>query len=186
MGPNLWVNNLYFTNARTNIPLYLSRHYSPMESKGQFSKFMVAFLLMVFIFALGNLFYNLTYLDLGGEAVPEFIEGSAAQDSSIVSGHTMVNALRWVYYGFLGFMILAVIIGAYSFSKSKDNKKWKNLFFQMMGYLAIIAVILGFAVFYEDIEYALSPGGSTDIVPGGTGSANSTLTAIADGPATAK
>ena len=158
-----------------------------MESKGQqFSKFTVALLLMIFIFALGNVIFNLENLDLGGEDVPEFVEGGVAADSSIASGETLTNALRWVYFAFLGFMILTCIIGAVSFTKSKDKKKWRGLFFQMIGSLAIIGIILGFAVFYEDIEYTLQSIGSTDIDVGGTGNASANLTAVADGPDTAK
>ncbi|MCK5397201.1 MAG: hypothetical protein KAJ33_03015, partial [Thermoplasmata archaeon] len=158
-----------------------------MESRGQqFSKFTVALLLMIFIFALGNLIFNLENLYLGGEDVPEFVEGSAVQSGATATSATLANALRWVYFGFLGFMIFTLIIGAFSFTKSKDKKKWRNLFYQMIGSLAICAVIIGFGVFYEDIEYALNPAGDTYNPIEGAGNATANLTAVPDGPDTAK
>ncbi|MCK5397750.1 MAG: DUF4129 domain-containing protein [Thermoplasmata archaeon] len=159
-----------------------------MESWGQqFSKFTVALLLMLFIFALGNLIFNLENLYLGGEDVPEFIEGSATQSGALATSQSLANAIRWMYFGLLGFMILTLMIGAFSFSKSKDKKKWRNLFFQMVGSLAIIAVILGFCVFYEDIEFALNPVGETYDPLDNTGiTSTGNLTAVPDGPNTAK
>ena len=159
-----------------------------MESRGQqFSKFTVALLLMVFIFALGNIIFNLENLDLGGEDVPEFVEGSAAQSGGTATSATLANAIRWMYFGFLGFLVLTLIIGAFSFTKSKDKKKWRNLFFQMVSSLAIIAVIITFGVFYEDIEYALNPAGETYNPIEGAGNASAgNLSAVPDGPDTAK
>ena len=157
------------------VPIFLYIYLaiqSQMESRGQqFSKFFVVLLLMLFVFALGNIIYNLENLYLGGENVPEFIEGSSAQGDNVATSTTLANAIRWVYFGFLGFMVLTLIIGAVSFGQSKDKKKWRNLFFQMLGAILICAVIIAFGVFYEDIEGAISGGGSTDILIGGGGNA---------------
>jgi len=159
-----------------------------MESRGQqFSKLFVVLLLMLFIFALGNLIFNLENLNLGGEDVPEFIEGSSDMGGNLASSQTVTNALRWVYYGFLGFLVLTIIIGAFSFSKSEDKKKWRKLFYQMVGSLAIIALLIGFGVFYEDIEYALNPVGDTyNPIEGGGNATAANQTAVPDGPDTIK
>ncbi len=160
-----------------------------MDSRSQyFSKLTVALLLMMFVFALGNIIYNLENLNLGAEAVPEFVEGSAQQSGITSTSTTLANMLRWVYFGFLGFLVLTLIIGAYSFTKSKDQKKWKNLFYQMAGYLVIVAVILAFGVFYDDIENTMTQSGDTNVVIGG-GSGNvsaENITAVPDGPDAAK
>ncbi len=133
-----------------------------MESRGQqFSKFFVILLLMLFVFALGNIIYNLENLYLGGEDVPEFIAGSSDQGGDFAASSTVINALRWVYYGFLGFIILTFIIGGFSFSKSKDKKKWRNLFYQMIGALAICGIIVGFGYFYDDIGNSITGGGES-------------------------
>ena len=158
-----------------------------MESKGQqFSKLFVVLLLMLFVFALGNIIYNLENLYLGDESVPEFIPGSSDQGGNIVASSTMVNAMRWVYYGFLGFVILTFIIGGFSFTKSKDKKKWKNLFYQMIGALVICGIIIGFGYFYEDIEGSITGGGLSYIPEEGGGEAGTTPNVAPDAPDSAK
>jgi Domain of unknown function (DUF4129) len=133
-----------------------------MESKGQqFSKFFVVILLMLFIFALGNLIFNLENLYLGEENVPEFIPGATEDGGNIATNQTLTNALRWVYFGFLGFVIITFIIGAASFGKSKDKKKWRGLFIQMASALLVCGVIVGFGYFYDDIEGSLNGGGES-------------------------
>ena len=155
-----------------------------MESRGQqFSKFFVVLLLMLFVFALGNIIYNLENLYLGGEDVPEFIPGSSDQGGDYATSTTLANALRWVYYGFLGFVILTFIIGGFSFTKSKDKKKWRNLFFQMIGALAICGLIVGFGYFYDDIENNITGGGESIILEEGGGEAGTAdPTAVPDAP----
>ncbi len=141
-----------------------------MESRGQqFSKFFVVLLLMLFVFALGNIIYNLENLYLGGEDVPEFIPGSSDQGANYAASETVTNALRWIYYGFLGFVILTFIIGGFSFTRSKDKKKWRNLFYQMIGALAICGLIVGFGYFYEDIASSITGGGESIILEEGGG-----------------
>lgn len=155
-----------------------------MESRGQqFSKFFVVLLLMLFVFALGNIIYNLENLYLGAEDVPEFIPGSSEQGGNFAASETVTNALRWVYYGFLGFMILTFIIGGFSFTKSKDKKKWRNLFFQMIGALAICGLIVGFGYFYDDIESSITGGGESFVLEEGGGNATvANGTAVPDAP----
>ena len=158
-----------------------------MSSKNQqFSKFTVALLLMIFVFALGNLIFNLENLNLGGEDVPEFIAGSAQQESSLATSTGLAHALRWVYFGFLGYLVLVIVIGAYSFSKSKEKKKWRNMFYQMLGYLVIVALIVAMGVFYEDIENTMDMGGSSDVVLGGGNATAGNTTAVPDGPDASK
>ncbi len=123
---------------------------------------------MLFVFALGNIIYNLENLYLGGENVPEFISGSSDQGGNFAASKTMVDAIRWVYVGFLGFLILTFIIGGFAFTQSKDKKKWKNLFYQMISALAICGIIVGFGHFYDDIESSITGGGeSFEFVEGG-------------------
>ena len=160
-----------------------------MESRGQqFSKFFVVLLLMLFVFALGNIIYNIENLYLGAEDVPEFIPGSSAQGGDFAASSNVVNALRWVYYGFLGFVILTFIIGGFSFSKSKDKKKWRNLFFQMIGALLICGIIIGFGYFYDDIESSITGGGESIILEEGGGGEAGTEdpNAVPDTPDSAK
>ena len=126
---------------------------------------------MLFVFALGNIIYNIENLYLGGEDVPEFYAGSSEQSGDFAASSTVVNAIRWVYYGFLGFIILTFIIGGFSFSKSKDKKKWRNLFYQMIGALAICGIIVGFGYFYDDIESTITGGGESIILEEGGGEA---------------
>ena len=126
---------------------------------------------MLFVFALGNLIFNLENLYLGNEDVPEFIPGSSEQGGNIVASSTMINAMRWIYYGFLGFLILTFIIGGYSFTQSKDKKKWCNLFYQMIGALAICGIIVGFGYFYDDIESNITGGGESLVFVEGGGNA---------------
>ena len=160
-----------------------------MESKGQqFSKFFVVLLLMLFVFALGNIIYNLDNLYLGGEDVPEFIAGSSDQGGDFAASKTVIDAIRWVYYGFIGFLILTFIIGAFSFTQSKDKKKWRNLFYQTLGALAICGIIVGFGYFYEDIESSITGGGESIILEesGGGEAGTANPNAVPDAPDTIK
>ena len=159
-----------------------------MESKNQqLSKFFVILLLMLFVFALGNIIYNLENLYLGDENVPEFIPGSSDQGGDIVASSTMVNAMRWMYYGFVGFLALAFIIGGFSFTKSKDKKKWRNLFYQMISAVVVCGIIIGFGYFYEDIESSITGGGTSFIPEEGGGEINITdPSAAPDAPDSAK
>lgn len=154
-----------------------------MESPGQqFSKLFLVLLLMLFVFALGNVIFNLENLYLGGENVPEFIQGGVDQGGGIATSQSVTNALRWVYFGFLGFLVLTLIIGAFSFSKSKDKKKWRNLFYQMAGALIVCAVIVAFGVFYDDIETTIT-GSGTSVLHGGGGGNATTANATVPPPA---
>ena len=95
----------------------------------------------------------------------------------------MTNALRWAYFGFLGFLVLTLMIGAFSFARSKDKKKWRNLFTQMAGFLTICALIIAFGYFYDDIEASITGGGSTDILVGGGGNiTTANQSAVPDAP----
>jgi hypothetical protein len=141
--------------------------------KQAFSKLMVAILLMVFVFALGNLVFNLENLYIGDENIPVFINPGAADSQNLATNHTLSSAIRWVYFGFLVFCGIAVIIGAASFGKSKDKKKWRRLFIQMLGVLLVVGMLFAFGYFYEDIESKVFGGGSTNMLPDGSGNASS-------------
>ncbi|MBA3046634.1 MAG: DUF4129 domain-containing protein [Candidatus Thermoplasmatota archaeon] len=136
-----------------------------------YEKLAVAILLMAFVFVLGNLVFNLENLFIGEDNIPEFIPGSE-QAQDIATNDTLAHAIRWIYYGFLGFCIVMVLIGAVSFTASKDRKKWRKMFYQMVSVLLIIGVIFAFGYFYDDIESSVMGGGSTDILPGGGGNAS--------------
>lgn len=141
--------------------------------KQAFSKLMVAILLMVFVFALGNLVFNLENLYIGNENVPEFLNPGTADSQDVATNHTLSNAIRWVWFGFLVFCGISVVVGAVSFGTSKDKKKWKKLFFQMLGVLLVVGMLFAFGYFYEDIESSVFGGGSTNRLPDGSGNVSS-------------
>ncbi len=142
-------------------------------------KLATAVLLMLFIFVLGNLVFNLENLDLGDENVPQFIPQSESAEN-VATSQTLTNALYWIYFGFVGFCIVMVIIGVASFTVSKDRKKWRKLLVQMAGVLIAILVIFAFGYFYEDIESSVTGVGSTNVLPGGGG--NNSLSGNATTP----
>ena len=131
-------------------------------------KLAVGFLLLVFIFSLGNLIYNLENLDIAEESVPQFVS-AGAEEMNVATSGTLTNALRWVYYGFIIICAVVVIIGAIAFTASKDRKKWRRMLAQMAGVLLVIAAIFAFGYFYEDIESSVTGIGSTETLPGGGG-----------------
>ncbi len=131
-------------------------------------KLAVGFMLLVFVFSLGNLIYNLENLDIEEESIPQFVN-PGAEEMGVATSSTLTNALRWIYYGFMIMCGVVVVIAAMMFTASKDRKKWKRLFAQMVGLLLGIAAIFAFAFFYEDIESTVSGIGSTDFLPGGGG-----------------
>ncbi|MDO9537587.1 MAG: DUF4129 domain-containing protein [Thermoplasmata archaeon] len=132
--------------------------------KQVFSKLTVALLLMLFVFALGNIVFNLENLYIGVEEVPEFIaSGSASQ--SVATGSTTADALRWVWFGFLIFSGIMIIVAAASFTTSKDKKKWRKLLHQMLAALMVCLCLFAFGFFYEDIESSVMGGGDTNILP---------------------
>jgi uncharacterized membrane protein HdeD (DUF308 family) len=134
--------------------------------KQAFSKLMVAILLMVFVFALGNLVFNLENLYIGEEKIPEFINPGGGQSQNVATIPGLADALRWVYFGFLVVCGLAVVVGAASFGASKDKKKWKKLFFQILAVLLIVGMLFAFAVFYPDIKSTVFGGGYVNPVDG--------------------
>jgi hypothetical protein len=131
-------------------------------------KLAVAILLMVFVFSLGNLVFNLENLYIGGDSIPEFVN-PGAPESDVASHQTLANAVRWAWFGFLGFCVFALVVGAITFTASKDRKKWRKLFVQILSVLLFIGCIFAFGYFYEDIESSVMGGGSTDILPDGGG-----------------
>jgi hypothetical protein len=135
--------------------------------KGHYTgKLAVGILLLVFIFSLGNLIFNLENLDIADENMPQFISTTAG-GQDVATNSTLTNALRWIYYGFMVFCGIVVVIGAITFTASKDRKKWRRLFIQMAGLMLGIAAIFAFAHFYKDIESTVTGIGTTDILPGG-------------------
>jgi sulfite exporter TauE/SafE len=134
-------------------------------------KLAMAVLLMLFIFVLGNMVFNLENLDLGDEKVPQFIPQSESAQN-VATNQTLTNAIYWIYFGFLGFCVVMVIIGIASFTVSKDKKKWRKLLTQMAGVLLVILVIFAIGYFYEDIESTVTGVGSTNVLPGGGGNAS--------------
>jgi len=129
-------------------------------------KLTVALLLMVFVFALGNIIYNLEVLDIGDEAFPEFIQEGSIQSEGVASSGTLADAIRWIWFGFLAISCLALVIGAISFTKSKDRKKWRKLLFQIFSILTVVGLIFAFGYFYEDIESSVMGGGTVNPITG--------------------
>ena len=146
--------------------LYISENIGcgDMENNN-FSKLAAAILLIVFVFALGNLVFNLENLNIGEDNIPEYINpgGGGSQDVATIPG--LANALRWVYFGILVICGIAVVIGVISFTASKDRKKWRRLFAQVMGVLLICVLLFAFGYFYDDIESSVMGGGSTSVLP---------------------
>lgn len=152
--------------------------------KRGFEKLAVAMLLVVFVFALGNLVFNLENLNIGEENVPDFYNTGAAQTADVATSGTLSNALRWIYFGFLAFCIVVVAIGAISFASSKDRKKWRRLFIQLVGVLLAVGLIFALGFFYEDIESTVMGTGATDVLPDGSDVGTGNATASPDAPDT--
>ena len=121
-------------------------------------KLAVAMLLIVFVFALGNLIYNIEVLDIGDENFPEFVKEGDLQSGGVATSGALADAIRWLYYGFLGVCGLAIIVGAISFTRSRDREKWRKLLFQILSVLLAIGVIFAVGYFYRDIESSFGGG----------------------------
>jgi len=144
-------------------------------------KLAVGMLLLVFVFSLGNLIYNLENLNIAPENIPQFIN-PGSEELEVATSGTLANALRWIYYGFAVFCGIVAVIGAVMFASSKDRKKWRRLFIQMTGLMLGIAAIFAFAYFYEDIESSVTGIGSTDVIQGGSTNQTGGSGEPSDGP----
>ncbi|MFO7618499.1 MAG: DUF4129 domain-containing protein [Thermoplasmata archaeon] len=134
-----------------------------------YEKLLIAFLLMAFVFALGNLVFNLENLYIGDESFPEFVMEGGIQSQGVATNETLADAVKWIWFGFLAVCGFVLVIGAVSFGKSKDKKKWRKLMYQIAGVLLAIGMIFAFGYFYEDIESSVMGIGTTDRLSGGGG-----------------
>jgi hypothetical protein len=135
----------------------------------------IAFLIMVFIFVLGNLVFNLENLYLGPEEAPDFVgSGGAAPGAEVATNRTLADAIRFVWYGILGVVVLAIIASIYSFTKSKDKRKWRNLITQLTGFTLICVVLGGVLLSFDALDAAPSEQGNPTLSTIGGGSGNYT------------
>ncbi len=120
------------------------------------SKAMVALLLMVFLFALGNLIFNIENLYIGEELRPEFYGESTVVGSPVATNSTLADALRYLCYGILGVGVLAIVLSGYLFTRSKDDKKWRDLLIKLAA--VGVACVLIIVVLYTYDEMEAEPG----------------------------
>lgn len=134
-----------------------------------FSKLAAAVLLMAFVFALGNLVFNIENLNIGEDSIPEFINPGGSGSGDVATSSSAGEILRWAYFGFLAFCIIVVIISVISFTASKDRKKWRRFSVQLAALLVICGLFLTFGYYYENIESKVSGGEVTSLLPDGSG-----------------
>ncbi len=134
-------------------------------------KLAVAFLLLVFIFALSNLVYNIENLQLGGEERPVGNKNVVVYD--MAAGNTTTTILRYMFYTVPVVMVVGIILGIFTFAVSKDKKKWKRLLAQIIGVLVMFLIVFAMVFFYEDIETAVNDSGVLATIGGG-GNSNGT------------
>jgi asparagine N-glycosylation enzyme membrane subunit Stt3 len=132
-------------------------------------KALVALIIVVFVFVVGNLIYNVENLYIGEEIEPTFYQPTQISGSPIASMSTLADAIRYIWFAMLGIMILAIAVSVYYFVKSKEKKKWRNLLVKIVVGLIVAVVVLGFLLTYNGFDVQNSSDGSS-ILPGGGGS----------------
>jgi hypothetical protein len=130
-------------------------------------KLAVALLLMVFVFSLTNLVYNIENLHLSGELEPTVNRVQTVYNVS--ASNTTTTILKYMFYSIPVIMVIGTVLGAYTFITSKDKKKWKRMMIQIAGILLIFLIVFAFGFFYTDIESSLSNSGITAPIGGGSG-----------------
>jgi hypothetical protein len=134
----------------------------------------IAFLMMIFIFVLGNLIFNLENLYIGPEAAPDFVGGGgAAQGGNVAANSTLADAIRFVWFGILGVVFLAIVAGVYSFTKSDDKRKWRNLMVQLTGFTLICVILTAALLSYDSLDITPNDEGNPTLSEIGGGSGNS-------------
>ena len=144
-------------------------------------QFISILLLFVIVFALGNLIYNIEYLDTGEENLYVSDNGPASGNSNISVSQSFTNNVRYVLTGFMGLgVLLAIISFAYTIKK-KDKAALKSAVIALMGGLSVAAILFLFMTVGEDrsTPFDYNPLISSDV---DSGSGTSTGVPIYDEP----
>jgi hypothetical protein len=136
------------------------------------SKVIIAFMLMMFIFILGNLIYNIENLYIGEELSPEFYGESTVIGNPVATNSTLADALRFLWFGILGIGILAIVLSAYLFTKSKEEGKWKGLMVKLLAIGVACALIIVVLYTYDEMESEPGTGANPVLADIGGGSGN--------------
>lgn len=141
-------------------------------------------LLFVIVFALGNLIYNIEYLDTGDEKLYEVNNGPATGNSNIAVSSSLANNLRYVMIGFLGFGFAVAVGGLLYGAKNKDKELFKSVIFLVIGgliFIAIIFLVLDYSDPANSMDYNPILSQTPDPSIGGGGSGGGTATADVEG-----
>jgi len=136
------------------------------------SKVIIAFLLMMFRFILGNLIFNIENLYIGEELRPDFYGESSVVGNPVATNSTLADALRYLWFGILGIGILAIVLSAYLFTKSKEEGKWKSLVIKIVGVGIACAILIAVFYTYGEIEPESGMGTNPVLADIGGGSSN--------------
>lgn len=132
----------------------------------------ITFLVMIFMFILGNLIFNVENLYIGPETEPDFVGEGVAAGGDVATNSTLADALRYVWFGVLGVAFLAIVASVYSFTRSDDKKKWRNLMIQLTGFTLIAVVLAAALLSYESLDITPSGEGNPTLSEIGGGSGN--------------
>lgn len=122
-----------------------------MEIPREFAPVISVVLLLLSIFALGNLFFNVENLDTGEEMIPEFPSQTREEVNGTALGADP-NLLKFIFIGFIVTLVIAIIVGvAYAIYKGEKLRDYLPIL-ELLGGLLAIAFILGAALFFHEIS----------------------------------
>ncbi|MFQ6127680.1 MAG: DUF4129 domain-containing protein [Thermoplasmata archaeon] len=122
-----------------------------MEIRREFTPIISMFLLLLSVFAIGNLFFNIENLTTGEELVPEF-PPQEAEDVNRTAFGVNPDLLKWVFIGFFVTLVVAIIIGIAYARYKKENLGDFLPIFELLGGLLAIAFIIGGILFFHEIS----------------------------------
>ncbi|MCK4367599.1 MAG: DUF4129 domain-containing protein [Thermoplasmata archaeon] len=123
-----------------------------MEIKREFIPVISVSLLLLSVFAIGNLSYNIENLETGEEYIPEFPE----QQEPNVSNRTILAAdpgmLKLAFIGFIVTLVVIIVAGvAYAIYKGESLSDFLPIF-EFLGGILAIAFIIGGVLFFHEIS----------------------------------
>ncbi len=117
---------------------------------GSKKRLITMLLLMVIVFSIGNLIFNVERLDMGDEIILDNPEAEGG-GSYIASSSTMAETVRYMMIGFMAIGIIITIGGIVYGTATKDKEFMKSIMYPLIGGgLAILLIVGTFA--YLEIE----------------------------------
>jgi len=122
-----------------------------MEIRREFAPVISVVLLLLSVFALGNLLFNVENLTTGEELIPEFPSQTREEVNGTALGADP-DLLKLLFIGFIVTLVVAIIAGvAYAIYKGEKLRDYLPIL-ELLGGLLAITFIIGAALFFREIS----------------------------------